>query len=91
MQKTVHGFISGRVQGVWFRAFVKDQSIKANITGWARNLKDGRVEVMLSGEESDLTLLCNALHKGSPLSRVDEVSITNIEYQPFSDFTIRYI
>lgn len=90
MQKTVHGFISGRVQGVWFRAFVKDQSIKSNITGWTRNLKDGRVEVMLSGEESDLELVCKALHKGPPLSRVDEVSISSIEHQHFNDFTISH-
>ncbi len=53
-QCCVHAFVSGRVQGVWFRAFTKKQSMKVHVTGWAKNLADGRVEVMLAGSSKNI-------------------------------------
>jgi len=46
----VHSFVSGKVQGVWFRQSTKEQALKQDVTGWAKNLSDGRVEVLLCGD-----------------------------------------
>ena len=49
-QKRVHVFVTGRVQGVFFRQATKVIAIKNNVTGWVRNLDDGRVEILIEGE-----------------------------------------
>lgn len=71
--KTLHCIISGKVQGVWFRAWTQDQANNLNIKGWVRNLADGKVEVLAQGEEKDLEELKKRLLTGSPLSRVEKV------------------
>ncbi len=71
----MHGFVSGRVQGVWYRGFVKQQALAHHLTGWAKNLADGRVEVLLCGERAAVEAVVASLSTGSPLSRVDSVSM----------------
>ena len=51
VQKRVHIFVTGRVQGVFFRQATRVIAIKNNVTGWVKNLDDGRVEIMLEGED----------------------------------------
>jgi len=65
--------ISGRVQGVGFRWFVVSQAEQLGIKGWARNLPDGRVEVVGSGEVSALAAFEHAIAEGPRISRVDNV------------------
>lgn len=79
-------FVSGRVQGVWFRQSTKKQALKRGVTGWAKNLPDGRVEVMLCGEKTVLAEMLNWLHEGPELARVDEVVATELAYQPLTGF-----
>jgi len=69
----LHCWISGRVQGVWFRASTRDEGAQLGLTGWARNLPDGRVEVIAQGERDRLESLLAWLHQGSPGARVDTV------------------
>lgn len=88
--KTQHGFVSGRVQGVWYRAFVRNQALKLSLTGWVRNNPDGQVELMMTGEEEALEKMHQALKKGSPLSRVDEVTLTDETLETFDGFTITH-
>jgi len=76
--KEKHLFISGRVQGVGFRHFTKVNAKELNITGWVRNLSDGRVEVLLQGEESTLNTMVSRLKKG-PRSAVVENLTTDRE------------
>lgn len=83
--KTLHCIISGKVQGVWFRAWTQDQANNLNIKGWVRNLADGKVEVLAQGEEKDLEELKKRLLSGSPLSRVEKV-----EAKYLDDFTETY-
>lgn len=79
-------FISGKVQGVWYRASTKDQARQLNITGWARNLPDGRVEVLACGSRESLDELYQWLKQGPQLARVTEVSSEEVPWQDLQGF-----
>jgi acylphosphatase len=90
MKSRFHAFISGRVQGVFFRDFTRRWAQNLGLTGWVRNVFDGRVEVVAEGEEEKLNLLLEKLKEGPPLARVDKVDVTWEEYKAeFDDFKIK--
>lgn len=66
--------VSGRVQGVFFRASTRNEAESLGVDGWASNLSDGRVEVVAHGSESAVKALCDWLHEGPPAARVEDVS-----------------
>lgn len=66
-------FVAGKVQGVWFRASTREQALALGLRGYARNLGDGRVEVLAVGEDAALERLALWLRHGPPMARVDEV------------------
>lgn len=68
--------ISGRVQGVFFRGSAAQQATRLGLNGWARNLADGRVEVLALGEAADVGVLEQWLHEGPPVARVDDVAVS---------------
>ncbi len=72
-QICVHAFVSGRVQGVWFRHFTREQAQASGLTGWVRNLDDGRVEALLCGEEKAVRHVEAWLSQGPELANVAEV------------------
>ncbi|MEO0094915.1 MAG: acylphosphatase [candidate division WOR-3 bacterium] len=87
----VHLYISGRVQGVFFRAHTQELAQKLGITGWVRNLDDGRVEVVAEGEETDLQKLIEWCWQGPIGARVDDVEIIYEEpTNEFGSFEIKY-
>jgi acylphosphatase len=87
----VHLFISGRVQGVFFRDRMRSYAKKLNVTGWVRNLNDGRVEAILEGEEENVLKVIGWAKKGPLLARVDNVDVREEEYKKeFNEFEIRY-
>ena len=65
--------ISGRVQGVFFRASTREQALALGLRGVARNLADGRVEVIACGDQAAVALLERWLHEGPPAARVEQV------------------
>ncbi|MFW8600068.1 acylphosphatase [Desulfobacterota bacterium M19] len=69
----IHAVISGRVQGVYFRAETVDKARQLGLCGWVRNRSDGKVETEIQGEETEVKRLLNWLHKGPPLSAVSGV------------------
>ena len=71
--RRVHLFISGRVQGVWYRASMSNEGAKFGLNGWVRNLDDGRVEAVVEGMENDVEKIIAWCHKGPPMARVDDV------------------
>jgi acylphosphatase len=73
-------YVSGRVQGVFFRASTAARARAAGITGYARNLPDGRVEVLACGDEAAVRALCEWLRHGPPGARV-----TNVTVEPATD------
>ncbi len=71
----VHLLVSGRVQGVAFRAYTVDEAERLGVSGWVRNLSDGRVEVLAEGERGALEALVRFCQRGPPAARVDGVEI----------------
>jgi acylphosphatase len=66
-------WVTGRVQGVWFRASTRDRAADIGLDGWVRNLADGRVEVLASGTDGQIEELETFLRQGPPGARVDLV------------------
>jgi acylphosphatase len=83
-----HCFISGVVQGVWFRASTQEQARALHITGWVRNLPDGRVELKACGESVQMKQFLAWLHNGPPGAAVSDVDCSEISPPHFIDFTI---
>jgi acylphosphatase len=67
--------VSGRVQGVGFRYFTQDTALREGVTGWVRNLPDGRVEALLEGDADAVTRVERAVRKGPRGARVDRVYV----------------
>ncbi|MEO6104218.1 MAG: acylphosphatase [Pseudoxanthomonas sp.] len=79
--------ISGKVQGVWFRAATREQAMALHLRGFARNLVDGSVEVVAIGDVAALLELEQWLHSGPPLARVDCVQRQALDQVPeFENF-----
>jgi acylphosphatase len=66
-------FVSGRVQGVWFRGWTVDTASTHGLRGWVRNRRDGRVEALLIGSSDAVEAVIRACHTGPPAARVDGV------------------
>ena len=81
--------MSGKVQGVFFRGATRQQALSLGLAGWARNLPDGRVEVVASGEEVQMRALCDWLQVGPPHAQVIEVVCEPAEMGSLSGFEIR--
>lgn len=73
--KRVHVWISGRVQGVGFRAALREEAIRFGLSGWVRNLADGRVEAVLEGDPAAVDRLLAWCHQGPPRARVAAVEV----------------
>lgn len=79
MQVCKRCLVSGRVQGVFYRASTAEYARELGVTGYARNLPDGRVEVLVCGDEQKVKELCDWLWQGPPTARVNDVRISDAE------------
>lgn len=87
---TLHAVVYGQVQGVGFRFFVLREGRRLQLTGFVRNLSDGRVEVFARGPRPALEDLAQRLRQGPMFSRVEEVELKwNVPVPPASEFEIR--
>jgi len=68
-----HVFVSGRVQGVWFRAWTEQQAKELALSGWVRNREDGRVEAVIAGPAPAVSSMLKRLHQGPPAAKVEGV------------------
>lgn len=83
--------ISGRVQGVFFRAHTRDEARALGLKGWVRNLPDGRVAAVFEGERTKIDRMLAWCHQGPPYAAVDEVLVNWQPYQgDLEDFRIAY-
>lgn len=91
MIKRSHVFISGRVQGVFFRANTRDRARELGLGGWVRNLPDGRVEAVFEGEEDRVREMIEWCHRGPRFASVSRVEVDMEEPSgEFKAFDIRY-
>ena len=81
--------VSGRIQGVAYRATVQRQAQALQVTGYAKNLPDGNVEVLACGAEFDVNALCDWLWEGPRLARVSDVKCSEVEKQEVSGFLVQ--
>ena len=73
MRRSVHVVISGRVQGVGFRAFVVSEAETLGLDGWVRNRRDGTVEAVFAGDEQEIQHILMELNAGPPAAAVTDV------------------
>ena len=84
-------FVTGKVQGVFFRQTLKVMAKKNNIFGWVKNLKDGRVEAVLEGDEEKVSRIVEWAHGGPANARVEDVQIQNEKFiSEFTKFDVLY-
>lgn len=88
--KNAHILISGFVQGVGFRHFVRNKASELGLTGWVRNLPDGRVETLFQGSKEKIEEMIRFCRKGPFLAEVEDVVVAwQEEDKQFSDFSIQ--
>ena len=75
MEKKIHILISGKVQGVWYRASTQKKALSLGLYGWVRNLKDGRVEMVAQGEEAQLQALLDWCKQGPEFAKVKDIDV----------------
>jgi len=91
IKQRVRLFVTGKVQGVFFRQTLKVMAKKNNVFGWVKNLKDGRVEAVLEGEGEKINRLIEWAHGGPANARVEDVEIHNEKFtDDFSKFDVLY-
>lgn len=86
-----HIFVSGKVQGVFFRSSTKEKAKKLGLTGWVRNLADGRVEALLEGGKDKVEEMILWCREGPEYAVVRNVEVLSEEYTgEFNGFAVRY-
>lgn len=89
--KRIHVWISGRVQGIFFRANTRRKAMDLNLKGWVKNLEDGRIEVVIEGEDSDVRKMIEFLKKGPFGAKVTKFDLKEEKYKgEFESFEIAY-
>ena len=83
-------FVTGTVQGVYYRANTRDTAREKGIDGWVTNLEDGRVEAVFEGPEEAVESMIEWCHTGSPAAEVEDVDAEYEEPQGEDGFEIRY-
>jgi acylphosphatase len=90
-KKRIHVIVEGRVQGVFFRAYTREEAGKLCLTCWVRNRPDGSVEAMVEGDTESIDTMLRWFYQGSPGSRVTKLHVQ--EESPIGDnstFEIHY-
>ena len=82
--------VSGRVQGVFFRAWTRDEARSLKVSGWVRNCSDGSVEAHVEGKEDLVDQLIDRLREGPPHARVDQVAVVDAALEGLTTFEVRH-
>lgn len=91
MKKAVRLYVSGTVQGVFFRRFVKDNADKLNVRGFVRNLEDGRIEIFLEGDAENVDNMTAICKRGPAHSNLRKIEEKEDKLQDFKEFKILYL
>jgi len=86
-----HAYVNGRVQGVFFRSETQNEAVSRNVTGWVKNLPDGRVEAVFEGEKQDIEEVIEFCKRGPRGARVTKVDVQWQNFTgEFQNFRIKY-
>jgi len=85
-----HVSVTGRVQGVFFRAWTEEQAERLKVNGWVRNCADGSVEAHLEGDEGAVNWLIDLIGDGPPGARVAKVQVREAEVEGSTKFEVRH-
>ena len=88
-RRRVHVYVSGRVQGVFYRATTRDTARELGVNGWVKNLDDGRVEAVFEGDPDDVAEMVEFCHEGSSRADVSDVEVTEQEPTGIDGFEVR--
>ena len=89
-RRRVHVYVSGRVQGVYYRATTRDRAREHGVDGWVKNLDDGRVEAVFEGDPDDVEAMIDFCHEGSSRATVEDVDVTEEEPDGLDGFEVRW-
>lgn len=84
-----HAYVSGKVQGVYFRQATQEQADALDLDGWVRNLADGRVEVLFEGDTEAVARLQQWLQQGPEQAEVSSVEVSEAPLQGIAGFIVR--
>ena len=85
----IHCTITGRVQGVWYRASTQQKAKELGLTGWVRNTKEGHVEAVICGKRTSVNDLEQWLWQGPQHANVTNVETKEHPYKSFDNFTVK--
>jgi len=88
MKKSIRLFITGSVQGIFFRQFVKDKADKMGVKGYVRNLEDGRVEIFIEGNKDNVEQMLNLCKQGPQHAQIRNIEEKPESFQDFKEFKI---
>lgn len=91
MKKSIRLYITGTVQGIFFRAFLKENAERYNVKGFTRNLEDGRIEVFLEGNIDEVNKMIDLCKQGPKHSQIRKVEEKPERFQDFKTFKILHI
>lgn len=91
MKKSIRLYITGVVQGIFFRNFVKENAERYNVKGFVRNLEDGRIEVFLEGNMDDVKKMIEICKTGPKHSKIEKVEEKDENFQDLRDFKVLHI
>jgi len=91
MKKSVRLYVDGTVQGIFYRAFVKENAERHNVKGFVRNLEDGRVEIFLEGDIKGVNVLIDLCKTGPKHSQIRRVEEKTERHQGFKVFKVLHI
>jgi acylphosphatase len=88
--EAVHVFVSGMVQGVFYRSWAEQTAKRLGLRGWVRNLPDGRVEAVFEGEKGRVVKMLELCRKGPPHAKVGGVEARKEQASGFAGFEVRH-
>jgi acylphosphatase len=86
----VHVYVSGKVQGVGYRASTWDMAQLLKLNGWVRNLRDGRIEAVFEGSPAQVEEMLRWCHQGPPAAVVESVEVTHEQSEGLQSFEVTY-
>jgi len=89
-RERAHVYVSGRVQGVFFRATTRDRAQDESVDGWVKNLDDGRVEAVFEGDPEAVDDMVDFCYEGSDMASVSTVEVEEEEPEGIDGFKIQY-